>query len=167
MKKYLIKSQNLGMRFITKDDVQLLEDLEKDPAVKEFFSSGPLDHHEIHELVNDCVDKCKAENLPCFAIFELESGELVGRAYFDRLKTGETKVGYLFHKKFWGKGYATEVLQSLLDWAQQHIDADHIVAYADKENEASLRVMEKCGMTYYKDERYNGMESRFYRIKNR
>ncbi|QBR83893.1 N-acetyltransferase [Legionella israelensis] len=166
MKKYLIKTKNLGMRFIQKSDIQLLEDLEKDPEVKKFFPSGTLDRDEIQEMINDCLFECNKRNLPCFAIFELEKGEFVGRAYFDKFKTGETKIGYLFHKKFWDKGYATEVLQALLDWAKQHINADYIIAYADKEHTASFRVMEKCGMEYYRDGSYKGMESKFYRIKN-
>lgn len=42
-----------------------------------------------------------------------------------------------------------------------------IIAYADIHNVASTRVMEKCGMTYYKTDNAKGAPCRFYRIKNR
>lgn len=96
----------------------------------------------------------------------MNSGEFIGEAYFDTLDTGEVKVGYLFHKKFWKKGYATEVLNAMLNWAKSNIDADYIIAYADKENTSSFKVMEKCGMEYYKNGYYLDMDCWFYRIKN-
>ena len=91
----------------------------------------------------------------------------MGEAYFGQLDTGETKIGYLFHQRHWNKGYATEVLMALLDWAKIHMDTDYIVAFADKNNIASFHVMEKCGMQHYEDRNYLNMDSRFYRIKIR
>ncbi|MCP0914024.1 MULTISPECIES: GNAT family N-acetyltransferase [Legionella] len=167
MQKFIIKTENLGLRFVSKEDLPHLQELEEDPEVKTFFPSGPLNGDEVYDLIKDCVTDCKYKNLPCFAIFELQSNDFIGRAYFGELPSGETKVGYLFHKTYWGKGYATEVLGALLKWAQKHIDAEYIVAYADKNHSASFRVMEKCGMEYYKDGFYKDMESSFYRIKNK
>jgi len=167
MQKYLIKTEHLGLRFIREEDFEHLKTLDKDPEVKEYFPEGTLTNNEINEFINECVSNCKFKNMPCFVIFKHDKNEFVGEAYFDRLESGEIKVGYLFHKKYWDKGYATEVLGALLDWAKDNIDADYIIAYADKENEASFRVMEKCGMEYYKDDTYLDMESRFYRIKNK
>ncbi|MDI9819139.1 MULTISPECIES: GNAT family N-acetyltransferase [unclassified Legionella] len=167
MKKYLIKTKRLGLRFIKQEDSHYLEALDSDPEVKEFFPSGTLTREEIIALIDKCLSDCDHKELPCFIIFELKSEKFVGRAHFDQLDTGEIKVGYLLHKAFWDKGYATEVLQALLQWAKNHIDADEIIAYADKDNTASFRVMEKCGMTYYKDGYYKDMPSQFYRIKNK
>lgn len=166
MQKYLIKTKHLGLRFIRKEDIDYLEELDKDPAVAKFFPEGTLNNEEIKAFINRCLTTCENKNLPCFVIFKLKSDEFAGEGYFDQLKSGEIKVGYLFHKKYWNRGYATEVLQALLDWAKTHIDTDYIIAYADKKNLASLRVMEKCGMKHYKDDYYMNMESRFYRIKN-
>lgn len=154
------------MRFIEKEDIDYLKTLDKDPKVTKFFPEGTLSDDEIKQFIRDCVEECKQEGLPCFVIFNLNTSNFVGEAYFDRLKSGEVKVGYLFHKQYWNKGYATETLSVLLDWARDHIDADYIVAYAHKDNKASIRVMKKCGMEYYKIDSYLGMESIFYRIKN-
>lgn len=165
MQKFLIKTDHLGIRFITENDIQYLEGLDNDPEVKKYYPEGVLTKEELKDLINHCLDSCHNEQLPCFVIFELDTNAFAGRAYFDELKD-EIKIGYLFHKEFWDKGYATETLCALLDWAKQHIDAEYIIAYASKENPASLRVMEKCGMTYYKDGSYKGMKSKFYRIKN-
>lgn len=167
MRKYLINSTHLGMRFIRKEDERFLKEIDTDPEVKRFYPEGTLTDLEIQEFIDDSIKNKKENQLPCFLIFKARNDDFVGEAYFDRLETGETKIGYLFHKKYWNKGYATEVLKTLLRWARLHIDADYIIAYADRANEASFRVMEKCGMKYYKSDTYLNMKCHFYRIKNR
>jgi len=165
MHKFLIKTEYLGLRFIRKEDITYLQGLDKDPEVKEFFPEGTLSNTEIKEFINYSLSSCKKKNLPCFVIFNLISNDFVGEAYFDELESGEIKVGYLFHKKYWNKGYATEVLTALFAWAKAHIDTDYIIGYADKDNAASFHVMENCGMEYYKDGHFLGMDCMFYRIK--
>lgn len=167
MNKYLIYTKHLGMRFITKEDSKYLKVIDKDPAVKKFFPEGTLTDEKIREFINECIVSCKNEHLPCLVIFKLKNDDFVGETYFGQLETGEIKVGYLLHKKYWNKGYATEILKALLAWAKIHIDTEYIIAYADKDHAASFRVMEKCGMEYYKEVHHLDMDCHFYRIKNR
>ena len=167
MKKYLIKTKRLGLRFITKDDIEYLKILDKDPEVKEFFPEGTLRNAEIAEFIESSVENLEKNHLPCFVIFRLNPKAFLGEAYFDELATGEIKVGYLLHKKFWNKGYATEALTALLEWAKKNIEADYIVSYADINNLGSFRVMEKCGMKHYKEGTFLKMKCHFYRIKNK
>lgn len=122
-KNYLIKTKHLGMRTIRESDIDYLKSIDKDPEVKEFFPEGTLSNNEIKSYIRDCIINCKYENLPCFVIFKLKDDEFVGESYFDQIESGEIKVGYLLHKKQWNKGYATEVLNALLDWAKINIDA--------------------------------------------
>jgi RimJ/RimL family protein N-acetyltransferase len=166
MQKYIIKTNRLGFRFIKTEDIEFLKGLDKDPDVKEFFPEGTLKNAEIKEFIDESILKCEEKHLPCFVIFKFRPVEFIGEAYFDKLRTGEIKVGYLFDKEHWDKGYATETLLTLLDWAKENIETNYIVAYADVKNTASFHVMEKCGMKYYKDGTAHGMKSKFYRIKN-
>jgi [ribosomal protein S5]-alanine N-acetyltransferase len=55
--------------------------------------------------------------------------------------------GYVLAKKFWGRGMMTEALQHLVAWAIAQPDVDRVWAYCDLENPASVRVMEKSGLT--------------------
>lgn len=85
---------------------------------------------------------------------------------FGPIDTGEIEVGYLLHKVFWGKGYASEALMFLLEWAKENIQAEYIIAFAPVEHLASARVMQKCGMKHYKNDNAKGVAGCFYRIKN-
>lgn len=165
MNKYLFYTKHLGIRFIAETDEKYLKIIDKDRVVKKFFPEGTLSDVEIREFIHECLVSCKTENLPCLVIFQVKDDDFVGEAYFGQLETGEYKVGYLIHQKYWNKGYATEILKALLSWAKKNIDTDYIIAYADKDNTASFRVMEKCGMVYYKDGKHLGMDCHFYRIK--
>jgi RimJ/RimL family protein N-acetyltransferase len=164
---YQMKTKRLGLRFLQKEDITYLHPLESDPEVKQFFPDGARDRAKTEDMINRFITAHLEKNLPCFLLFDLESGEFIGRAGFGLTETGETEVGYVLHKKFWGKGFASEAVTVLLEYAKKHIDVDYIIAYADTGNIGSTRVMEKCGMTYYKTDIAKGIECRFYRIKNR
>ncbi len=167
MDDYLIKTKHLGLRLLRKDDVKYLKHIERDPKVKEFFPEGLLSDKEIKEYINETLVLYKEKHLPSCIIFRLSGEKFIGEAYFNQLDSGEIKVGYLLHQKFWNKGYATEILKALLKWARDNIDTDYIIAYADRKNTASFRVMQKCGMKYYKKGRYLEMDCYFYRIRNK
>lgn len=166
MKSYLFKTKRLGLRLLDAGDLTYLEALESDPIVKQFFPDGPRDRPTTENMIKRFMSAYEEKGLPCFLLFDLESGEFIGRAGFGITETGDTEVFYVLHQKFWGKGYASEAVAELLKYAREHIDVDYIIAYADVGNIGSTRVMEKCGMHYYKNDIAKGIECRFYRIKN-
>jgi RimJ/RimL family protein N-acetyltransferase len=53
------------------------------------------------------------------------------------LEDNEVEVGYLLHKNYWGKGYATEALNALLNWAKKNISHQYIIAFAPTQHVAS------------------------------
>ena len=73
---------------------------------------------------------------------QVGSGGFGGRPEPNRLLT----VGYGVHEEHRGKGYATELLTLLTDWALAGPDVD-VRATIAPDNLASLRVAEKAGFT--------------------
>jgi len=166
MPKYLIETKRLGLRFLQESDINYLEALESDLEVKKYFPDGPRDRSTTEDMINRFISNHVNKGLPNFLIFDLESGEFIGRIGFGLTEDNEIEVGYVLHKKFWGKGVASEAVLAMLTYAKEHIKTDYIIAYADVGNVGSTRVMEKCGMEYYKTGMAKGIECRFYRIKN-
>lgn len=166
MKNYAIKTRRIGLRLLEAGDIFDLEELECDPDVKRFFPDGQRDRAKTQDMIYRFVSSYEENGLPCFLLFDLESDEFIGRAGFGLTESGETEVGYVLHKKFWGKGYASEAVAALLEYARKNIDVAYIIAYAHIENIGSTRVMEKCGMAYYKTGIAKGIECKFYKIKN-
>lgn len=67
----------------------------------------------------------------------------LGGPEFDRTLT---EVFYSIDYPYWGKGYATETTKALLEYGFKELMLDKIVGFADKDNIASLRVLEKAGL---------------------
>src|SRR3990167_11515748 len=147
MENYLIKTKRLGLRRLETGDIVYLEELENDPNVKEFFPDGVRDRAKTEDMIKRFISAYEEKGLPCFLLFDLESDEFIGSAGFGITETGDTEVGCVLHKQFWGKGYASEGVTTLLKYAREHINVDYTIAYADILNIGSTRVMEKCGMT--------------------
>jgi RimJ/RimL family protein N-acetyltransferase len=58
------------------------------------------------------------------------------------------ELGYWLGIAYWGKGYATEALHALIDYAFTEFAHDTLHAGARVSNPASRRVLEKCGFQW-------------------
>ena len=58
---------------------------------------------------------------------------------------------FALRKEFWGQGLATEVAQALVDHGFEHLKLARLVCVIDQENEASIRVAKKIGMSFEKE----------------
>ena len=161
-----IKTERLVLRLITEEDIKPVAELNLDPEVRKFFPDGIQTPEQTRLRVKEFMNFYEKQGLPCFVILDKLSNEFIGRCGFGPIETGEIEVGYLIAKKFWGRGYASEALKALLNWSKNNIKEHFIISFAPKAHTASLRVMEKCGMEYYKDGVGHGVECKFYRILN-
>ena len=162
----IIKTKHLYLRLLKRDDLDYLTVLNSDADVRAFFPRGTQDKKQTKARIDELISCYETNGLPNFAIFLGEAGEFIGHCGFVLIPTGEIAVGYLFHKQFWGKGYASEALAALLAWSKKNIKTDYIIAFAPIEHLASLRVMHKCGMQYDKNDTGHGVLCSFYRIEN-
>jgi RimJ/RimL family protein N-acetyltransferase len=55
--------------------------------------------------------------------------------------------GFFVHRRYWGKGYATEAAQAIVDWARRHPTIRRVWATCDVDNVASAHVLEKVGLS--------------------
>lgn len=88
------------------------------------------------------------KNESLFAVRLKETGRLIGIIlYFDE-KDGSCEIGYGIGSEYWNRGYATEAAKGFIDYCFREKGFRRIYASFFTGNEASRRVMEKCGMTY-------------------
>ncbi len=71
---------------------------------------------------------------------------LVGFLNDAEIKDGMIELGYVIASVFWGRGYMTEALSAVIDHLLQN-GYTSVITGAFASNLASIRVMEKCGMT--------------------
>jgi len=58
----------------------------------------------------------------------------------------KANFGFCINSKYWGRGYMTEVLEAMIDACFKELKLNRVEASHFKGNEASGRVMMKCGM---------------------
>ncbi|MCB0111408.1 MAG: GNAT family N-acetyltransferase [Caldilineaceae bacterium] len=61
-------------------------------------------------------------------------------------QTLEVEIGWALIMEARGQGFATEAAQALLDYGFRTLRVQRIVAFTERENSASIRVMERLGM---------------------
>jgi RimJ/RimL family protein N-acetyltransferase len=57
------------------------------------------------------------------------------------------EFGFFLHPRHWGRGYASEAARAVVEWALSLPAIRRVWATCDAENLASVRVLEKAGLT--------------------
>lgn len=77
-------------------------------------------------------------------MIELKDGTHIGELCFKGIdESGSTEIGYGIAENYQNCGYATEAVNGVTDWALKQDIINCVTAEADKDNIASVRVLEK------------------------
>jgi RimJ/RimL family protein N-acetyltransferase len=82
-----------------------------------------------------------------YLVFARDSGRLVASAGLHRTDWSlpRTEVGYWVRSSEAGRGYVTEAVNALVDWALAGLGAQRVELITDELNTASRAVAERCG----------------------
>lgn len=91
----------------------------------------------------------RESGLTLWLVARKDAGETIGRSGFALVEgTGpDVEIAYHSAKRAWGHGYATEAAVAWLERGFAELGLENVIAICYPENTASLRVMEKAGMT--------------------
>lgn len=79
-------------------------------------------------------------------MIELRNGTHIGELCFKGVdEFGATEIGYGILDEYQGHGYATEAVKGVVDWALNQNEINFITAEVERENIASVKVLEKSG----------------------
>lgn len=77
----------------------------------------------------------------------------------------EVDVGFRFFKKHWNKGFATESAKACIEYGFENLNLKTIVGRAMEANVASIKVLEKLGMTFVGKFEFHLHDGVLYQIK--
>lgn len=83
-----------------------------------------------------------------FAMVTRDGDELVGIIGLVPKKHGTAEIGYWVGQPFWGRGYASEAVRAMIDYAFREHEFNRVEAAHFSRNPASGRVMRKAGMKH-------------------
>jgi len=133
-----------------KEDFKRFYEINADPDTNIFNPNGAMNFETAEEAFSEMVEHWKINEFGTWSIREKENPEFIigfgGLA--DRLYGEETKLnlGYRFDKKYWGKGYATELAQTAIAFGFNELNKNEIFALVRPKHLASIKVLVKCKM---------------------
>jgi RimJ/RimL family protein N-acetyltransferase len=96
-----------------------------------------------------------------WVVAEKDGGPAIGHVgFFDFLRgcdppiEGEAEMGWILAPQAHGKGYALEACEAILDWFDDHFEAQRIWALISPGNEASMKLAIKLGFVRQSDGTY-------------
>ena len=150
--KPIIETERLLLREITPDDKEALFRLHSNPEVQKYTGEPVVKSlEEIEKAIEGRIKHYKEYGFGRWATFLKKELQFVGWAGLLYLpEFDEIDLGYRFLPEYWGSGIATEASHAILKYGFDTLNLKRIVAIAMKEHKASIRVMEKIGMEFYK-----------------
>lgn len=166
----MLETKRLIIRKIILSDVEQLHKLLSNSEVMRFSVSGPMSFERTEQFVQDTIKSYDKYQLAMWAVELKENATFIGISGFFSLNTQnehelEYEIGFRFLPEYQGQGLATEATEAIKQYAFNNIKVKRFVAFIAPENVASIRVAEKIGMYYVRDELYKGIPARVYEIK--
>jgi RimJ/RimL family protein N-acetyltransferase len=148
-----VETDRLVLRRFTRDDLELIVELDSDPQVKRYIDNGaPVDRNDLATTLEwwlGYYDRFAGYGF--WAAIEKSTGRFLGWFHLrpgDGAGPQEPELGYRLRRQAWGRGYATEGSKALVDKAFAEIGVERVYATTMAVNMASRRVMEKAGLRY-------------------
>ena len=164
--KKITETNRLILRELDRNDSEFFYNLNLDPEALKY--TGDLPFSSIVDAENFLINYSdyRKNGFGRWAVILKETEAFIGWCGLKLNEENLVDIGFRFFKKEWGKGYATESAKAVLDYGFTILKLKEIIGRASKDNISSIRVLEKLNITFWKQDRFMGVEeSIYYRIK--
>jgi len=149
----IITTDRLLLRELQPTDAEAMFAMDSNPNVHRYLWNTPS--QAIEETISTIAmvrEQYATHSIGRFAVVLKETNEFIGWAGIKFVTVPENghvnfyDFGYRLDEKFWGKGYATEASVAWLDYGFKEMNIATMCAYAQQENGALNRILQKIGM---------------------
>ena len=155
----MLETERLILRPFRETDLQDLYEYLSDEQTVRYEPYKPMTLAETQDNL-----RWRMDTGAMIAVEHREDHKLIGNLYFAKGDFQTAELGYVFNRRFWGRGYASESCRALIN--QAFAEGTHrIIAECDPENVNSWRLLEALGFTreahlrqnvyFWKDEQGN------------
>jgi RimJ/RimL family protein N-acetyltransferase len=148
------------------DDLDFVAEMLAHPEVMRFYPKR-YSRAESSEWIERQCDRYARDGHGLWLVREARSGAAVGQVGLtlqDVNGVVEPEVGYLLHRPFWGRGFATEAAAGVCRHAFDRLDLPRVVSLIRPENLPSQRVAERVGMQPEGRAPHAGLDHRVYAL---
>jgi RimJ/RimL family protein N-acetyltransferase len=150
--EFIAKTNRLSIRPLRLNDEDAIYRILSDADVMR-YSDGIQTRSQVQQWLRTQIE----DNYPklgfgIWAIEERTTLEAIGYCGLTRdphrCGPTETEIGYRLIHDYWGRGFATEAVCAVRDYAINSLHLATLIAIIHPENRPSIRVIEKAGFTF-------------------
>ncbi len=161
----VFRTERMLLREIVPTDAPFFHALNADPEVMRWTGDRPFADLAATEAFIRDYPAYREDGFGRWAMQRLHDGELLGWCGLRRQPEGEVDLGYRLFRRHWGNGYATEASLACVRFGFDVLALPAIIGRAARANTASVRVLEKVGMHFWKEAPTEGLpDAVIYRI---
>jgi RimJ/RimL family protein N-acetyltransferase len=143
---FSLETERLLLRAAEPGDVEELVRLHDDPLVARYLGVRDRDWYEWRLGVS--VEEWEQRGHGLVTVLDRADGVFLGRTGFKYWpQFGETELGWILRAEARGRGVATEATRAMLRWGDENLECPYFTALIRPDNDASIAVAERLGMT--------------------
>lgn len=151
----ILETDRLLFRHQVMADLDRLYALYCDPEIRRYIPDAPRSYDEAREELEwHRNGHPRRPELGLWAAIHKQTSQFIGRCGllpWTIEGREEVEVAYLLDKAFWGQGLGTEAAQGIARYAFERLGITRLICMIDPQNQASIRVAQKLGMTLEKE----------------
>ncbi|GAB5538441.1 MAG: GNAT family N-acetyltransferase [Salibacteraceae bacterium] len=161
----MIETKRLILRELNASDAKSLFELNADLEVLKYTGDTPFASIEAANSFLKNYSDYQQNGFGRWAVIKKSTDEFLGWSGLKRNEQGLIDLGFRFHQRHWGNGYGTESARACLEYGFNTLELHQIIGRASKDNIASVRILEKIGMSFWKTDVCKGIpNAAYYRI---
>ena len=138
----------LLLRPLAVADADAFFEIFSDPQTMRYWSGSPIHkRQEAVSLLERELELSDSGICVTWGIALPETDQVIGKYTLFQFseQNRRAEVGYILARRHWGRGYMSEVMRCVLDYAFNSLDLHRLEADTDPANEGSLALLEKFG----------------------
>ena len=146
----ILETPRLALRELTFDDLDFVAAMLTHPEVMQFWPR-PYTRDEAADWIHRQQQRYSRDGFGYWLALDKTAGQPIGQAGLLTQELDgvvEIGIGYMLHRPFWGKGYATEAALGCRNHAFGKLDKPRVTATVRPENLPSRRVAERIGLKF-------------------
>ncbi|MCI7691155.1 MAG: GNAT family N-acetyltransferase [Oscillospiraceae bacterium] len=164
----ILETERLLLREMNADDFGALCRIMQDEKTM-YAYEGAFGEQEVRDWLDRQLSRYREFGFGLWAVVLKETGEMIGQCGLTIQPWKNEKVleiGYLFQRKFWHNGYATEAAIACKKYAFEVLKAGEVCSIIRNTNLPSQRVAERNGMTKTDEwtKHYRGVDMPHFRF---
>ena len=160
--KTIIETKRLILREFSVLDAESLFDLNADPEVLRHTGDEAFSSVADAALFLSNYSDYQKNGFGRWAVMSKETNDFLGWCGLKLNEENRIDIGFRFIRNEWDKGFATESARACLEYGFNHLNMIEIIGRVSDDNKASINVLVKLGMNFWKAENCIGIENAVY-----